>query len=63
MSDNLNNAAAKGNIAKMEQLLAGGADVNKKGVRCARCPLKAPSLSLLPGTPPVAECPQARSTR
>ena len=35
MSDNLHSAAEKGNIAKMEQLLAAGADVNKKDVRLA----------------------------
>ena len=47
----------------MQQLLDGGADVNKKGVRCARCPLKAPSLSLLPGTPPAALSPSAARGR
>eukprot|EP00966_Prymnesium_polylepis_P140356 3242262-Prymnesium_polylepis.2 len=46
MSDNLAMAAEKGNIAKMQQLLAGGADVNMK-VRRARCP-----LSSLPVPPP-----------
>ena len=35
MSVNLHSAAEKGNIAKMEQLLAAGADVNEKGVRLA----------------------------
>ena len=47
MSDNLHAAVEKGNIAKMQQLLAGGADVNEKNVRCARCP-----LSSLPVPPP-----------
>ena len=35
MSDNLHVAAQNGEIAKMQQLLAAGADVNKKDVRLA----------------------------
>ena len=35
MSDDLHVAAQKGEIAKMQQLLAAGADVNQKSVRLA----------------------------
>ena len=43
MSDNLHDAARNGEIAKMEQLLAAGADINKNNVRLAPPSSLAPS--------------------